>query len=616
MASAGGFFRGVWRGLDVLRRILHLLLLLLVFGFIVGALRGGVPKLPAQGALLIQPSGEIVEQRTGDPLTIAFNEARGAGQTETLLWDLTDAIRAAAGDRRVAAIALQLDYLGGAGQPTLEEVAAAMREFRASGKKIIAWGTSLTRSRYYVAAHADEIYLDPMGEVLIDGYGQFRMYYKGLLDKLAVDVHLFRPDDNSFKTAAEDLVRKDMSPQEREASLAYLTALWDAWKQAVGEARGLDPDVIEQYAAGYVDALRSNGGDSARVALEAGLVTGLRDANGITERLAELVGRDTKGQNYSRINYGDYVQLRHAAQRLAPAGAGSVGVVVASGTILDGEQPSGTVGGDTIAGLLRQAREDEDISAVVLRVDSPGGSALASEVILREVVALRGAGKPVVVSMGDLAASGGYYVAAPADRIIASATTLTGSIGVYAAIPTVNRTLDKVGISVDGVGTTPLSGTMRIDRPMNPLLRDYAGLSVQRIYDVFLGHVGDGRGKTRDEVHEVAQGRVWIGSEAHRLGLVDSLGGYEDAVQAAAELADLKPGYGVRRIEPRLSWAEQLALQLRIKGARLSGTLLGPAVREVEVQVAPLALLQQQFDRLEALLSDGRPLTHCLCAAE
>ncbi len=616
MASAGGFFRGVWRGLDVLRRILHLLLLLLIFGFIVGALSGGVPKLPARGALLIQPYGEIVEQRTGDPLTIAFNEARGAGQSETLLWDLTDAIRAAAADDRVVAIALQLDYLTGAGQPTLEEVTAAMREFRASGKKIIAWGTSLTRSRYYVAAHADEIYLDPMGEVLIDGYGQFRMYYKGLLDKLAVDVHLFRPDDNNFKTAAEDLVRQNMSPQDREASLAYLNALWDAYKKAVGEARGLDPDMIEQYAAGYVDALRSNGGDAARVALEAGLVTGLRDANGITERLAELAGPDHKGQNYSRINYGDYVQLRHAAQRLARPGPGSIGVVLASGTILDGEQPSGTVGGATIAGLLRQAREDKDISAVVLRVDSPGGSALASEVILREVVALRAAGKPVVVSMGDLAASGGYYVAAPADRIFASATTLTGSIGVYAAIPTFNRTLDKVGVGVDGVGTTPLSGTMRIDRPMSPQLRDYAQLSVQRIYDVFLGHVSDGRGKTRDEAQAVAQGRVWIGSEAHQLGLVDTIGGYEDAVKAAAELAGLKPDYGVRRIEPRLTWAEQLAMQLRIQGARLSGAVLGPAVREVEVQAAPLALLQEQFDRIEALMSDGRPLAHCLCAAE
>jgi protease-4 len=614
MATVGGFFRGVWRGLDVLRRLLHLLLLLLIFGFLVGALTGGVPRMPARGALLIQPSGEIVEQRSGDPLTIAFNEARGAGASETLLWDLTDAIRAAAQDDRVAAIGLQLDYLAGAGLPTLEEVTAAMLEFRGSGKKIVAWGTSLSRSQYYLAAHADEIYLDPMGEVLIEGYEQYRMYYKGLLDKLAVDVHLFRAGE--FKSAAEDLVRTTMSPEDREASLAYLAALWSNYKTAVGAARGVDPEAIDAYAEGYIDALRSSGGDAAGVALAAGLVTGLKDDNGVIERLAELAGRDQDGRAYSRINYGDYVQLRHAAQRLVGAGPGSVGVVVASGTILDGDQPPGTIGGLSAAALLREARDDEDIAAVVLRVDSPGGSALASEVIHREVVALRDAGKPVVVSMGDLAASGGYYIAAPANRIVASASTITGSIGVYAAIPTVDRTLDKVGITVDGVGTTALSGKLRIDRPMDPALRDYAQLSVQRIYDVFLDRVATGRDRTREQVHEVAQGRVWIGRDAHGHGLVDELGGYQIAVQAAAQLANLPAGHGIRRVEPKLSWAEQLAMQLRISGARLSGALLGPAMREVQQQLGPLELLRMQFDRLQTILAGGQPLTHCLCAAE
>jgi protease-4 len=614
MAAAGTFFRGVWRGLDVLRRILHLLLLLLIFGFLIGALRGGLPQLPARGALFLQPTGEIVEQRSGDPLIIAFNQARGVGQSETLLWDLLDAIRAAAGDDRIAAIGLQLDYLAGAGLPTLEEVAAALLEFRASGKKIIAWGTGLSRSQYYLAAHADEIYLDPMGEVMIEGYAQYRMYYKGLLDKLAVDVHLFRAGE--FKSAAEDLVRRDMSPEDRTASLAYISGLWEAWKQAVGAARNIEPAQLEQYANTYIDALRAAGGNSAQVALDAGLVTGIRDENGVVERLAELAGRDRHGHAYSRIDYGDYVQLRHAAQRIARPGAGSIGVVVASGTILDGDQPPGTVGGLSTAKLLRDAREDKDIAAVVLRVDSPGGSALASEVIHREVVALRAAGKPVVVSMGDLAASGGYYIAAPADRIVASATTLTGSIGVYAAIPTVDRTLDKVGIGVDGVGTTTLSGKMRVDVPMSAQLRDYAQLSVQRIYDVFLGHVAQGRGKSRDEVHEVAQGRVWTGADAHRHGLVDTLGGYDVALRAAAELAKLSPGYGVRRIEPRLSWAEQLAMQLRMGGARLSGAVLGPAVDEVQRQAAPLALLQERFDGLRSLLGESRPLAHCLCAVE
>src|SRR5690606_8326634 len=412
-----------WRGLDVLRRLMHLLLLLLIFGFLIAALRGGVPKIPARGALLIQPSGQIVEQRSGDPITIAFNQARGAATGETLLWDLTDALRAAAEDRRVAAVALQLDQLSGAGMPTLEEVAAAMLEFRASGKKIIAWGTALSRSQYFLAAHADEIYLDPMGEVLIEGYGQYRMYYKDLLDKLAVEVHLFRAGE--FKSAAEDLVRRDMSPEDRTASLAYLSGLWESWKTRVGAARGLEPAALEQYANGYIEALRNAQGDAARVALDAGLVTGLFTRNEVIDRLAELAGRNPDGHEFSRIDYGDYVALRHAAQRIASPGKGSVGVVIASGTILDGDQPPGTIGGVSTARLLREAREDEDIAAVVLRIDSPGGSALASEVIHREVEALRAAGKPVVASMGDLAASGGYYIAAPANRIFASGNTIT-----------------------------------------------------------------------------------------------------------------------------------------------------------------------------------------------
>lgn len=614
MAAVGGFFRGVWRGLDVLRRLLHLILLLLIFGFLIAALGGSAPQLPARGTLLLQPSGQIVEQRSGDPITIAFNEARGAGASETLLWDLTDAIRAAAGDRRVAAIGLQLDYLAGAGLPTLDEVAAAMLEFRASGKKIIAWGTSLSRSQYYLAAHADEIYLDPMGEVLLEGYGQYRMYFKGLLDKLAVEVHLFRAGE--YKSAAEDLVRRNMSPEDREASLAYLEALWGEWTRKVAAARGLEPEAIDQYANGYIEALRGNAGDSAQLALDAGLVTGLKNANGIVDRLAELGGRDPDGRQYSRIDYKQYVTLRHATQRIARPGPGSIGVVVASGTILDGRQPSGTIGGESTAALLREAREDEDIAAVVLRIDSPGGSALASEVIYREVAALRAAGKPVVASMGDLAASGGYYIAAPADRIVASASTITGSIGVYAAIPTIDRTLEKIGIGVDGVGTTALSGKLRIDRPMDPMLRDYAQLSVQRIYEIFLGHVVEGRDKPREDVHAVAQGRVWIGSQAHEHGLIDTLGGYQAALDAAAELAGLQAGYGVRRIEPRLSWAEQLALQLRVGAARLGGALMGPALSEVQLQLAPLALLQQNFDRLAQLVSTGQPLTHCLCGAE
>ncbi|HTQ37230.1 MAG TPA: signal peptide peptidase SppA [Steroidobacteraceae bacterium] len=615
MSAIGGFFRGVWRGLDGLRRVLHLLLLLLIFGFLVGAISSGVPKLPARGVLFLQPEGEIVEQRSGDPLTIALNRASGNGSDQTLLWDLTESIRAAAKDSRIAAIALQTDHLDGAGQPVLEEVAAAMRDFRASGKKIVAWGTSFTQARYYLAAQADEIYLDPLGEVLLDGYDRYRMYYKGLLDRLGVDVHLIRCRDCGYKSAAEDLTRSDMSAEDRAESLTYLKELWDGYRGAVAKARGLAPEVIDQYANGYIGALRSNGGDAARVALEAGLVTALKTDQQITDRLIQLGGDDGKG-SYSSIDYEDYARVRRAEHRPARSGKGRIGVVVASGEIDDGEQPPGSIGGDTASALLRQARQDDGIAAVVLRIDSPGGSGQASEQIYREVAAIRAAGKPVVVSMGDVAASGGYYIAAPANRIFASATTITGSIGVFSAIPTVDRTLGKVGVTVDGVGTTALSGKMRIDRPFDPVLHDYLQLSVDHFYDLFLAHVAQGRGKTREAVDAIAQGRVWTGSDAKARGLVDELGGYDAAVKAAAALAKLPEGYAVERIEPKLSWAEQLALQLHLAGARVAGLFVGPAVRELHQELAPLGVVRQEYDRFERLADSGKPLAYCLCTVE
>ena len=614
MSAIGGFFRGVWRGLDGLRRVLHLVLLLLIFGFIIGAMSSSVPSLPASAALFIQPYGQIVEQRSGDPITIAFNEARGQGEAQTLLWDLLDSIRAATDDKRVRAIVLQLDYFSGAGQPTLEEVVAAMGEFRASGKKIVAYGTAFTQAQYYLAAHADEIYLDPTGEVLIEGYERYRMYYKGLLDKLAVDVHLFRVGE--YKSAAEDMVRTDMSSQDRLETQAYLSALWTSYKAAIAKARGVEPEVIEQYANGYIDALRSNAGDAAQVALEAGLVTALKTEDEVTQRVIELTGADDEGSRYPVIEFDDYVNVQQAAQKLHGSGAGRVGVVVASGEILDGEQPPGTVGGLTAAALLREARDDDDIAAIVLRVNSPGGSVLASEQIYREVAAMRAAGKPVVVSMGDVAASGGYYIAAPANEIFASPNTVTGSIGIFAALPTIDRTLNKIGVTVDGVGTTQLSGKLRLDRSLDPALRDYVQLTIERGYELFLAHVAAGRGKTRDAVHTVAQGRVWIGTAAKEHGLVDKLGGYGDAVKAAAKLAKLAEGYGVQRLEPDLTWAEQLMLQLRVSGARLSGIVLGPAVNSVQAQLEPLAALRDEYTRLQRLTATTRPLAYCLCQVQ
>jgi protease IV len=450
--------------------------------------------------------------------------------------------------------------------------------------------------------------------VLIEGFDRYRMYYKGLLDKLAIDMHLFRV--GRFKSAAEPFVRSDMSADDREESLAYLSGLWRGYQVSISSARSLPPDALSTYANGFVAATKEARGDTAQVALKAGLVTGLLSAPEVEQRLIELVGEDDSTNSFRTITQADYVRVLKAERRIRDGAGQKVGVILASGEILDGDQPPGTVGGLSTSELIREARLDDDIRAVVLRVDSPGGSVLASEQIYREVLALKRAGKPVVVSMGDLAASGGYYIAAPADEIFASPTTVTGSIGIFAAFPTVDRALGKLGITVDGVGTTALSGTMRVDRPLDPQVRDFLQLTLERGYEQFLKHVADGRGKTRDEVHEIAQGRVWVGSDAQRIGLVDTLGTYDDAVASAAKRAGLAEGYVVERLEPKLSWAQELALQLRVQVARVAAPVIGASLgdlRKVGERLSPLAA---ELARFERIATPQHAYAYCFCSVE
>jgi protease-4 len=588
---------------------LHLILLLLIFGVLLGVLRGSVPKIPAKAALLIVPEGQLVEQLSGDPVERAVEETRGETHRETLLWDLTDAIRVAAGDARIAAIALDLQKFDGGTQPTLEELAAALREFRASGKKVIAYGAEFSQERYYLAAQADEVLLDPMGFVLIDGYDRYRMYLKEALDKLGVEINVFRV--GAFKSAVETYTRTNMSAEDREESRSYLTALWSSYQDAVTRARKLQPDALARYVDTLSKTVPAAGGDAARVALQAGLVSALKTRLEFEQRVVALVGKDDNNGSFKAVSLDDYVRYAHAQKKLKADGKPRVGVIVAAGEILDGEQPPGTIGGETLAKLIRQARTDREVKALVLRVDSPGGSVLASEQIYRELVALRAAGKPIVVSMSGYAASGGYYISAPADEILASPATITGSIGIFAIIPTVDRTLGKVGVSVDGVGTTPLSGQLRLDRPLGEEARVLLQSTVTRGYAEFLERVADGRKKTRDEVDKVAQGRVWAGSDAHRLGLVDRLGSFNDATQAAARRAKVTD-YALEFIEPELTWAQALLMQLRSSVAAL---LLRASPGE-----AALLQLAQRFDpvtreaqRLARFSTPNHLYAYCFC---
>jgi protease-4 len=606
--TARSFFSGLWRALDGLRKGLHLILLLVIFGVLFGVLRGSVPLVPSKAALVVAPQGPLVEQLSGDPRARALDEALGNEREEALLWDLLDSIRAAASDKRIQVLVLDLDKLESATQPALAELAAAIREFRASGKKVIAYGVELTQERYYLAAQADEIYLDPMGFVLVQGYDRYRTYLKDALDKLGVDINVFRV--GTFKSAVETFTRTNMSPEDREESRSYLTALWNAYQEEVTKARKLPPDALAKYVDTFMQSVPAAKGDAAKIALSDGLVTGLKTQLEVEKRLQELVGENDQGDSFSGVSSSDYLRVARADKKLN-LNKQKVGVIVAAGEILDGDQPPGTIGGDSTARLIREARTDKDVKAVVLRVDSPGGSVLASEEIYRELVALRAAGKPLVVSMGGYAASGGYYISAPADEIWASPATITGSIGIFAIIPTVDKTLGKIGVGVDGVGTTALSGQVRIDRPLSEGVRGVLQAVTTHGYDEFVARVAAGRKKTPAEVDAIAQGRVWAGVDAKRNGLVDQLGSFNEAVQAAARRAKLT-GYSTKFIEPKLTWAETLVMNLRSR-------LIRSFVHASPDQAA-LAQLAQRLDPVThqlAILSrfstPNRLYAYCFC---
>jgi protease-4 len=604
------FFAGLWRGLDGLRKALHLIVLLVIFGVALGLLLSGTARIPAKAALLIEPEGDLVEQLSGDPLTRALQVAPGDRRRETLLWDLTDSIRAAATDRRIQALAIDLDKFDGGTQPTLEELALAIREFRTAGKKVVAYGDELSQEGYYLAAQADETYVDPMGFVLIDGYDRYRMYLKEALDKLGVDINVFRVGE--FKSAVETYTRTDMSPEDRAESGAYLGALWTSYQEAISKARKLAPDAVAKYAGSLAQTVPAAGGNAAHVALAAGLVSGVRTQLEVEKILIGMVGEDKSSGSFRAVSVADYLPYARAQKKLRGSGKSHVGVIVAAGEILDGDQPPGTIGGDSTARLIRQARIDSDIKALVLRVDSPGGSVMASEEIYRELKALRASGKPLVVSMSGYAASGGYYISAPADEIWASPATLTGSIGIFAIIPTVDRTLGKVGVSVDGVGTTPLSGQLRLDRPLGAEARALLQSQINRGYDEFLERVSSGRKKSRAEIDAIAQGHVWAGTDAKRLGLVDQLGSFDEAVKAAARRARLSD-YAPEFIEPELTWTQQLALAFKTRLARAlfaTDAFAPPALEQLAQRLDPIA---REAARLSRFSAPNRIYAYCFC---
>ena len=563
------FFGWVFRGLDGLRKVLHLLVLLVIFGFVVGALSGSIPKLPNDAALVLKPEGEIVEQPSADPFELALAEARGMGGGETTLRDLTDAIDAARDDKRIKTLVIDFNAMTGAGQPTLDEFARSVTAFRKSGKKVVAISAfGYSRDTYYVAAHADEIYMDPKGLLILEGYERYRNYYKSALDKLGIDVNVFRV--GTFKSAVEPFIRDDMSSEDREASQRFVNSLWESYLVAVGKARNLEPAAIRGYVDNFSPTVKAAKGDSAKVALDAKLVTALKTPLEIEKRIIELSSKDEDKESYNGVGLKDYLRIVRAEDKVSKHPDARIAVIIGSGEIVDGSGDGGVIASDSMIKLIRKARLDDDIKALVLRIDSPGGSAFASEQIYREINAFKATKRPVIVSMGDLAASGGYYIAAPADEIWASPATITGSIGIFGLFPTAPRTFEKLGIGVDGVGTTPLSGELRLDRPVGEAAAMLLQANIERGYEDFLALVAKGRSKTRDEIDAIAQGRVWSGRDALERGLVDKLGSLDDAVASAAKRAGLEEGKFERDyLEPEKSFAQELVTNFQVKTAAL-----------------------------------------------
>jgi protease-4 len=552
------FLSFFWNSVSVLRRIVgNLLFLLLIIFFIVIVFFDSGEDVPEGAALILSPEGNIVEQQTESML--ASDIFGDAAKEETLLKDVIDVIDFAKDDERIEVLVFDLRKMRKAGISKLQSIGTALERFSSSGKQIFAFGDYFNQQQYYLATHADRLYLNPMGAILLHGFGIYRKYYKTALEKLQIQFHVFKV--GTYKSALEPFLRDGMSDYAKEATLAWLTVLWDFYKVDVASRRGFRPQDLDDFINNLPGHLTQADGDAALMALNLGLVDELKTRDEFRQELIERLGQDKDSLTFKQIAFDEYLShIRPALMKSHPA-KDKVGIIVASGIIMDGEQPSGRIGGDTMAGLLVQAREDENVKAVVVRVDSGGGSATASEVISREIELTRRAGKPVFVSMGSIAASGGYWIAAPADQIWATPTTITGSIGIFGAFPTFERSLKSLGITSDGVGTTKLSDAFDPSRPLNELVAQSMNQVIEQGYRRFVQRVAEGRNMQPEAVEKIAQGRVWAGITAKDLGLVDKIGSLQDAVDAIAETAGLTD-YEISYITQPLTTRELLIKRL------------------------------------------------------
>jgi protease-4 len=607
-------FSTLWTGVNGLRKVLHLLVLLFVFSIVFGALSSTAPRMPSEAALVIQPTGVLVEQLEGDPYDRAIAGLFGDEDPQTLVQDIIDGLEYAKDDERIKAIVLDLQAMRGGGLSKLQRIGAALEDFRDSGKPVIANADFYGQQAYYIAAHADEVYMHPDGLLFLQGFGVYRNYFKEAIDKLRIDWNIFRV--GTHKSFVEPYMRTDMSEEDRSATIRLLNQLWETYKEEVASARGIDVSVLDEFTNNLLENVRNENGDIAAVALRLGLVDGLMTRAALDTRIIEFVGADPDSTDTYRAVALDEFLAQVRLLNGDKSGKENVAVIVASGEILSGTQPPGLIGGDSTATLLRRARQDDTVKSVVLRVDSPGGSALASEVILDEMQALQEAGKPVVASMASVAASGGYWISMAADRIYASSATITGSIGIFGMFPTFQRSLAALGVTTDGVGTTPWAGQLRPDRAMSDDARSLFQAVVEKGYDDFISRVSEHRALPKTEVDRIGQGQVWTGTDALQLGLIDEIGDLDDAINAAAELAELDAGsFGQVLIEKELTPTEQLVIDFL-------GTAQWFGIDPKILTSDPGASIKRLADIVNALsplmlYNDPKGVySHCFCAFE
>ena len=605
------FFRGVWRVIDVSRRVvLNLIFLLILALVILFLVRSGPQPLAEKTALVLALDGSIAEQRAGNLRSTALGQLRGETTPQKMqLRDVLAVLDTAAKDEKISSAVLILDELDATGLATLREIGAAVDRFRAKGKKVVAWGSSFDQRQYYIAAHADEVYLHPMGAVNVTGFGGVQNYYKDALDKVGVSVKVLRA--GMFKDFGEAYVANEPSPEAREADSALLGSLWKIYTDEVEKLRKLPPGSVMKSIDEAPERLQAVNGDRAKLALADKAVDGLKTRDELRALMISRGDEDLEHKTFRQTSFDEYLA------RLRPRLTGdAIGVVVAEGEIVDGPAPIGTVGGLSTANLIRRARDDKDVKALVLRVNSPGGSVFGSELVRRELELTRAAGKPVVVSMGDLAASGGYWIATASDEIIADPSTVTGSIGVIALLPNFSGTLDKLGVHSTTLATTWLRSAFDPRVPLDPRLADMIQRSVDHEYQSFIARVAQARKTTPDKIDGVAQGRVWSGAQALERGLIDRLGSYGDALRSAAERAKLGDDPRILYIERDPGAFARFVSLLNAEVARTFSASIDEKLGGIGLPASALAPTARDLGWLAGLLERRKPfdaVAHCLC---